>query len=44
MLSRFDLAERMYRSVIRAHPYHPQAFYSLGFIYLHQVGSSESLL
>jgi tetratricopeptide (TPR) repeat protein len=37
MQSNFEFAERAYKHVIRTHPYHPQAFYSIGFIYLQQV-------
>ena len=35
--SDFNTSMRMYRHVIRAHPYHPQAYYSIGFIHLNQV-------
>jgi tetratricopeptide (TPR) repeat protein len=40
MKSNFTFAERAYKHVIRTHPYHPQAYYSIGFIYLHQVSDS----
>ena len=40
MQSKFALAERAYMHVIRTHPYHPQAYYSIGFIYLYQVSNS----
>jgi tetratricopeptide (TPR) repeat protein len=33
----FNASVRTYKHVIRTHPYHPQAYYSIGFIRLHQV-------
>ena len=37
MQSEFETAKRMYKHIIRTHPYHPQAFYSMGYIHLYQV-------